>query len=134
MILNIKEQLNKVGFSRYELAKRIGVTYPTIDKIYKGKSTSIKFEILEALCKELDCTPNDIVISNVDATTQKIEHMKSLCPIKIEETDDSFLLTTYLYSNDETQSLNFSIPKNGSLQNSFTNFFEKKYNKSDTTL
>ena len=48
--------------TRYELAKRIGVTYPTIDNIYKGTSTSIKFEILEAICRELDCTPNDIMV------------------------------------------------------------------------
>ena len=54
--------------SRYELAKRIGVTYPTIDKIYKGESTSIKFEILQELCKVLDCTPNDILVFDKDDT------------------------------------------------------------------
>ena len=27
--------------TRYELAKRIGVTYPTIDNIYKGTSTKV---------------------------------------------------------------------------------------------
>ena len=49
--------------SRYELAKRIGVTYPTIDNIYKEKSTSIKLDILESICAELGCSPNDILIS-----------------------------------------------------------------------
>lgn len=62
MQINIQKQLQEKGMSRYELAKRIGVTYPTIDNIYKGTSTSIKFEILEAICKELNCTPNDILI------------------------------------------------------------------------
>lgn len=62
MKICIKEQLKKNNISRYELAKRIDVTYPTIDKIYKEKSTSIKLEILEAICKELHCTPNDILI------------------------------------------------------------------------
>ena len=47
--------------TRYELAKRIGVTYPTIDNIYKGTSTSIKFDILEAICIELDCLPIEIL-------------------------------------------------------------------------
>ncbi len=61
MKINIQKQLQEKGMSRYELAKRIGVTYPTIDNIYKSTSTSIKFEILEAICKELDCTPNDIL-------------------------------------------------------------------------
>lgn len=61
MKLSIKQKLDEKNMSRYELAKRIGVTYPTIDRIYKGESTSIKFEILQELCKVLDCTPNDII-------------------------------------------------------------------------
>lgn len=64
MQLNIKNKLLEFNMSRYELAKRIGITYPTIDKIYKGQSTSIKFEILEAICKVLECTPNDILTSD----------------------------------------------------------------------
>lgn len=62
MKICIKEQLQKKNMSRYELAKRIGVTYPTIDNIYKSASTSIKFETLQLICKELECTPNDILI------------------------------------------------------------------------
>ena len=63
MKISIQTKLKEKNMTRYELAKRIGVTYPTIDNIYKGTSTSIKFEILEAICRELDCTPNDIIIS-----------------------------------------------------------------------
>lgn len=62
MKLSIRSKLKETGMTRYELAKRIGVTYPTIDKIYKGTSTSIKFEILEAICKELDCVLDEILI------------------------------------------------------------------------
>ena len=62
MYINIREQLTKKNMSRYELAKRIGVTYPTIDNIFKSNSSSIKLEILESICMELDCTPNDILI------------------------------------------------------------------------
>ena len=64
MQIIIKEQLEKIGISRYELAKRIGVTYPTITNLYNGITTSIKLEILENLCKELNCTPNDIIVSD----------------------------------------------------------------------
>ncbi len=63
MKLSIVNKLKENNMSRYELAKRIGVTYPTIDKIYRGESTSIKFEILEAICKELNCSPSDILDS-----------------------------------------------------------------------
>ena len=61
MRINIKDKMNEKGISRYELAKRIGVTYPTITSIYNGESTSIKFEILEGICKELDCQPGDLL-------------------------------------------------------------------------
>ena len=64
MKINIKQKLEENHMTRYELAKRIGVTYPTIDNIYKGTSTSIKFEILEAICKELNCSPIDILVSD----------------------------------------------------------------------
>lgn len=62
MKISIIKQLEQKGISRYELAKRIDVSYPTIENIYKGTSTSIRFTTLEALCKELNCTPNDILI------------------------------------------------------------------------
>lgn len=64
MKISIQQKLDEIGMTRYELAKRIGVTYPTIDNIYKGTSTSIKFEILEAICRELNCSPNDIFTSD----------------------------------------------------------------------
>ena len=64
MQINIKQKLEENHMTRYELAKRIGVTYPTIDNIYKGTSTFIKFEILEAICKELNCSPIDILVSD----------------------------------------------------------------------
>ena len=64
MKINIKDLLDKKQISRYELSKRIGVTYPTVTALYNGTSTSIKFEILEAICKELECTPNDIIESD----------------------------------------------------------------------
>lgn len=64
MKLSIKNKLDEKGLTRYELVKRINVTYPTIDNIYKGSTTSIKLEILEELCKVLECTPNDILVSD----------------------------------------------------------------------
>lgn len=62
MFINIRDRMKDLGISRYELGKRIGVTYPTITSIYNGASTSIKFDILEKLCQELKCTPNDILV------------------------------------------------------------------------
>lgn len=74
MKLNIKKKLEENNMSRYELAKRIGVTYPTIDNIYKGKSTSIKLEILESICKELNCSPIDILESDDSQMKHLLTH------------------------------------------------------------
>lgn len=71
MKINIKNRLDQLGMSRYELAKRVGVTYPTITSIYNGESSSIKFEILESICRVLKCTPNDIIIPE-DRTVQRL--------------------------------------------------------------
>lgn len=64
MQINIKKLMDEKGITRYELAKRIGVTYPTITSLYNGTGTSIKLDILENLCIELECTPNDIIVSD----------------------------------------------------------------------
>lgn len=78
MKINIKGELEKSGMSRYELAKRIGVSYPTIDSIYKGNSLSIKFEILEAICRELNCTLDDILVfDDNDLRNQQIKRISS---------------------------------------------------------
>ncbi|KAI4445332.1 hypothetical protein C823_007839 [Eubacterium plexicaudatum ASF492] len=36
MKISIQKKLNNIEISRYELAKRVGITYPTVDNIYKG--------------------------------------------------------------------------------------------------
>lgn len=72
MRISIKNKLNELGMSRYELAKRINVTYPTIDNIYKEKSISIKFDTLESICRELNCTPNDILIFDNSKTKPEL--------------------------------------------------------------
>lgn len=77
MKINIQNKLKQKNMSRYELAKRIGVTYPTIDAIYKGKSTSIKLEILDAICSELNCTPNEILISENPRTQRLMRYTKA---------------------------------------------------------
>jgi putative transcriptional regulator len=61
MIISIKPLMDSQHITRYELAQKMGVTYPTINNIYKGNATSIRLDTLEGLCRELHCTPNDII-------------------------------------------------------------------------
>lgn len=62
MKICIKKKLEEKQITRYELAKRLGLTYSTIDNMYKGNATSIKFDTLESLCQILDCFPDEILI------------------------------------------------------------------------
>ena len=78
MKINIKDKLEEKGISRYELAQRIGVTYPTITSIYNSNSTSVKFDILEAICKELNCSLDEILIfDDANMKEQQMERLSS---------------------------------------------------------
>ncbi len=58
--LKLKELLAKKNHSRYWLAKQIGVSYPTITRYYKNKTTSYDHYILNAICNALNCTPGEL--------------------------------------------------------------------------
>lgn len=62
--LNINQQLEDKGKTCYWLAKQCGVSQNNMAKICNGETISIKFEILEKICKALECTPNDLISTN----------------------------------------------------------------------
>ena len=80
MKIDIKKQLNDNNMTRYELAKRIGVTYPTITSIYNGESSSIKLDILESICKELNCSLDEILV--FDDNNMRKQQIKRLLAYK----------------------------------------------------
>jgi len=47
--------------SQKELAERIGITQANLNILKTGKARAIRFSTLEALCKELDCQPGDLI-------------------------------------------------------------------------
>ncbi len=49
----------KVSLS--ELAERIDLTPANLSILKTGKAKAIRFSTLEAICKELDCQPGDIL-------------------------------------------------------------------------
>ena len=87
MYLDIQSKLEEKKMTRYELAKRIEVTYPTITMIYNKKSASIKLDILEKICIELDCTPNDIIIADNPKIKHLLEYHKRLIELSNNKND-----------------------------------------------
>lgn len=84
MKISIANKLKENNMSRYQLAAKTDITYPTIDKMYKSKSLSVKLDNLEAICRVLNCTPNDILIFDDEQIQEKINLVE---PIKKGDTN-----------------------------------------------
>ena len=54
------EKSNK-QISLNELSERVGITPANLSVLKTGKAKAIRFSTLEAICKELNCQPGDIM-------------------------------------------------------------------------
>jgi len=45
-----------------ELADRVGVTLANLSILKTGKARAMRFSTLDALCRELNCQPGDILV------------------------------------------------------------------------
>jgi putative transcriptional regulator len=61
IITNLDVMLAKRKMSSKDLADRIGITVANLSILKSGKAKAIRFSTLEAICKELDCKPADIL-------------------------------------------------------------------------
>ena len=44
-----------------ELSDRVGVTMANLSILKTGKARAVRFSTLDALCRELDCQPGDLL-------------------------------------------------------------------------
>jgi putative transcriptional regulator len=62
----IRIQLDRVLVERRmsltELADRVGVTLANLSILKTGKARAIRFSTLDALCRELNCQPGDLLV------------------------------------------------------------------------
>ena len=49
-----------------ELSDRVGVTLANLSILKTGKAKAVRFSTLEALCRELDCQPADLLVYEDD--------------------------------------------------------------------
>ena len=61
IVVNLDMMLVKRKMQSKELAQRIGITTANLSVLKTGKAKGIRFNTLEAICKELDCQPGDIL-------------------------------------------------------------------------
>ncbi|MGB8704570.1 MAG: helix-turn-helix transcriptional regulator [Gillisia sp.] len=61
ILINLDIILEKRGMKSNELAEKIGITTANLSILKTGKARAIRFSTLEAICKELNCQPGDIL-------------------------------------------------------------------------
>ncbi len=61
IIINLDVMMAKRKVALKDLAERVGITPSNLSILKTGKAKAIRFSTLEAICKELDCQPGDIL-------------------------------------------------------------------------
>lgn len=59
--VNLDTILLKRGMKLTELADRIGITLANLSILKTNKARAIRFSTLDALCRELDCQPGELL-------------------------------------------------------------------------
>ncbi|KAA5804060.1 helix-turn-helix transcriptional regulator [Alkalicaulis satelles] len=49
-----------------ELCDRVGITMANLSILKTGKAKAVRFSTLEALCRELNCQPGDLLVFDPD--------------------------------------------------------------------
>lgn len=53
-----------------QLAAQVGITQANLSILKTGKAKAIRFSTLEAICRELNCQPGDIIEYRPEETTE----------------------------------------------------------------
>lgn len=49
-----------------DLAERVGITVPNLSILKTGKAKAVRLATLDAICRELECEPGDILVRTED--------------------------------------------------------------------
>ncbi len=61
IVVNLDVMMARRKISLGELADRVDITPANLSILKTGKARAIRFSTLEAICRELDCQPGDIL-------------------------------------------------------------------------
>ncbi|MCA8883870.1 MAG: helix-turn-helix transcriptional regulator [Rhodobacteraceae bacterium] len=61
IVVNLDVMLARRKMRLNELSERVGISLPNLSILKTGKARAIRFSTLEAICRELDCQPGDIL-------------------------------------------------------------------------
>jgi putative transcriptional regulator len=61
ILLNLDMMLVRRKMKLTELAERVGITLANLSILKQDKARAVRFSTLEALCRELQCQPGDLL-------------------------------------------------------------------------
>jgi putative transcriptional regulator len=61
IIVNLDVMLAKRKMSPSELSERVGITIANLSILKTGKAKAVRFSTLDAICRELECSPDDLL-------------------------------------------------------------------------
>ncbi len=67
IIVNLDVALARRKMKLTELAARVGITIANLSILKQGHAKAIRFSTLDAICRELDCQPGEILEFRRDA-------------------------------------------------------------------
>lgn len=59
--VHLDAMLDKRSMTLTELSERVDITLANLSILKTGKAKAIRFSTLEAICRELDCQPGDLL-------------------------------------------------------------------------
>ena len=61
IVMNLDVMMAKRKVRSNDLAQRIGLTQANLSILKTGKAKALRLNTLDAICRELNCTPGDIL-------------------------------------------------------------------------
>ena len=66
IVVKLDDLLHDRRMTLTELADRVGLTLANLSILKTGKAKAIRFSTLEAICRELECQPGDLLSYETD--------------------------------------------------------------------
>ncbi len=67
ILVKLDDLLHDNRMTLTELAERVDITLANLSILKTGKAKAMRFSTLEAICRELDCQPGDLLVFEENA-------------------------------------------------------------------
>jgi len=89
ILVHLERLLYRRELTLTELSKRVGLTVANLSILKTGKARAVRFSTLEAICRELECQPGELLeyVGTSDALEPRTGLTGQTSPIDEEQFD-----------------------------------------------